>query len=189
MFVDNQLLSSHLHDNCTVKLLQLIGSVSPSCDKRVVELSDSVWTQLTNNEWVYFVPTSDDIRILCMDKPPVDVIMSGIGKLGISAICKGLGKSALFQTHSTMNVDNPGYESDFMFRVNLEYNCCEELNVKFHISVVSLNTSYKRIVSHLDDLKSASHRVSDVENMISEQEWKSSHISSHNMYSALVYIC
>jgi hypothetical protein len=124
-----------------------------------------------------------------MDKPPVDTIISGIGKLGIRANCKGFGKSALFQTHSTLNVDNPGYESDFMSKVNLEYDCCEELNVKFNINNTSLNTSFKHIVSHLDDLKIASHRISKVENMVREQEWKRMHTSSHNTYSGLVYIC
>jgi len=44
-------------------------------------------------------------------------------------------------------------------------------------------------VSHLDDLKIASLTISDVENMIREQEWKRLHTSSHNMYSALVYLC
>jgi len=149
-----------------VKLLQPGGSVPPSCDKRVVEISNSVWTQLRNNEWIYFVHTSESVMILCTDKPPVDVIVSGVGKLGISAECKGYGKSALFQTHSILDVSNPGYESDFMSKVHLEYDCCEELNVKFNISTIRLNNSFKHIMSHLDDLKIASHRISDVENMI-----------------------
>jgi hypothetical protein len=130
------LLSSHLHENCMVKVLQPRGSVCvcvcvSRCDKRVVEISNSVWTQLENNEWLHFVPSSESVTILCMDKPPVDVIVSGIGKLGVSANCKGYGKSALFQTQSILDVDNPGYESDFMSRVHLEYDCCVELNVKF----------------------------------------------------------
>jgi hypothetical protein len=153
------LLSSHLHENCMVKFLQPTGSVPPSCDKRVVEISDSVRTQLTNNEWIYFVSTSESVTILCTDKPPVDVIVSRVGKLGISTDCKGYRKSALFQTHSVLDVSNPGYESDFMFRVHLEYDCCEELNVKFNISTIHLNNSFKHIVSHLDDLKIASHRI------------------------------
>jgi hypothetical protein len=78
-----------------VKLLQPRGSVPPSYDKCVVEISNSVWTQL-NNEWIYFVPTSESITILCMADPLVYVIVSGIGKLGINAICKGFGKAALF---------------------------------------------------------------------------------------------
>ena len=162
---------------------------SPSCDKRVVEISNSVWTQLTNNEWIYFVPTSESVMILCTDKPPVDVIVSGVGKLWISTNCKGCGKSALFQTHSILDVSNPGYESDFMSMLHLEYDCCEKLNVKFNISTIRLKNSFKHIVSHLDDLKIASYRISDVENMIKKQEWKRPHTSSLNTYSALVYIC
>jgi len=155
----------------------------------VFEISNSVGTQLANNKWIYFVPTIESIAVFCMDKPPVDVIVLGTENLGISANCKGFGKSVLFQTHSILTVDNPGYESDFMSRVHLEYDCCEELNVQFNSSTVSFNTSFKNIVSHLDNLKTASHRISDVENMIREQEWKSLHTSSHNTYSALVYIC
>jgi len=72
------------------------GVFPPSCDKCVVEISNSVWTQLRNNEWSYFVPTSESLTILCMAGPLVDVIVSGIGKLGINAICKGFGNAALF---------------------------------------------------------------------------------------------
>jgi len=121
----------------------------------------------------------------------VDVIVSGIGKLRINTNCKGYGKSALFQTHSLLIASNQGYEGDFMSTVHLECNCCEELHVKFNISTLSLNTSFKHIVSHLDDLKIVSHRISDVETMIREQEWKRVHTSTHHTYkySTLVYIC
>ena len=122
-------------------------------------------------------------------KPPVDIIVSGIGKLGINASYKGYGKSALFQTHSILDASNRGYGSDFMSKVHLEYDCCEELHVKFNISTLNLNTSFKHIISHLDDLKIASHRISDVETTIREQEWTRLHTSVHHTYSALVYIC
>jgi hypothetical protein len=178
-----------LHDNCMVKLLQPRGSVPPSCDKRIVEISNSVWTQLDNNEWIYFVPNSESITVLCVDKHPVDVIVSGIGNLAIGADCKGFGKSALFQPHSITNMATEGFRSDFLSKVHLEYDCCEELNVKLNISTIHLNTSYKHTVSHLDDLKIASRRVSEVENMIKEQEWKRLHTASHGTYSILVYIC
>jgi len=56
-----------------------------------------------------------------VEEPPVDVIVSGIGKLGINENCKGYGKSVLFQTHSILDASNQGYESDFMSKVNLEY--------------------------------------------------------------------
>jgi len=110
-----------------VKLLQPKGSVPTICEKRIVEISNSIWTQLANNELIYFVPSSESITILCMEKPPVDIIVSGIGKLGINTNCKGYGKSALFQTHSILDASNQGYESDFVSKVHLEHDCCEEL--------------------------------------------------------------
>jgi hypothetical protein len=73
------LLSSHLHENCMVKLLQPRRNIPHSCDKTVVENSSSVWTQLENNEWMYFVPTSESITILCRDRSPIDVTLTGIG--------------------------------------------------------------------------------------------------------------
>jgi hypothetical protein len=76
-----------------------------------------------------------------------------------------------------------------MSRVRLEYDCCEEMSAKINISTIRFNNSFKHIVSHLDDLKIASHRISEVENMVKEQEWKRLHISSHNTYSVLVYVC
>jgi hypothetical protein len=114
--------------------------------------------------------------------------VSGIGKLGINANCKGFGKSALFQTHSVLNVDCASYDGNFLSKVHLEYDCCEGLNEKVNISTLKVNTSFHHVVSHLDDLKIASRRITDVENMIREQEWKQLHASSHNTYSALMYV-
>jgi hypothetical protein len=61
---------------------------------------------------------------------------------------------ALFQTNSILNVGATGYGSDFLSKVNLEYNCFEGLSENVNISTISINTSFKHVVSHLDDLKS-----------------------------------
>jgi hypothetical protein len=83
--------------------------------------------KLANSKWTYFVSSSASFTLLCMDKPPVDVFSSGNDKLWISANCNDYGKSTLFQTHSILDVDNPGYESDFMSRVHLEYDYYEKI--------------------------------------------------------------
>jgi len=44
-------------------------------------------------------------------------------------------------------------------------------------------------VSHFVDLKIASRRISDVDTMIREEEWKTLQTSAHHTYSAHVYIC
>jgi hypothetical protein len=61
--------------------------------------------------------------------------------------------------------------------------------MKFNLSSIHLNTNFKHKVSHLDGLKIASHKISEVEHMDMEQEWKRLHATSHNSYSVLVYIC
>jgi hypothetical protein len=172
-----------------VKLLQPRRNIPHSCDKRVMEISNSVWTQLENNEWIYFVPTSESTTIPCTDRVPVDVTLTEIEKLGIVAGCRGYSKSALLQTHSVSTINGTKYESDIMSKVNLKYDCCEELGVKFNISSIRLNTNFKHIVSNLDDLQIASHKFSEIEQMIKDQEWKRLHTVSHDTYSVLVYIC
>jgi len=49
----------------------------------------------------------------------------------------------------------------FMSRVNLECDCCEESNVNFNNSAVSLNTGFKHIVLQVGDVEVVSHRISD----------------------------
>jgi hypothetical protein len=81
------------------------------------------------------------------------------------------------------------YESDFLSKVPLDYDCCEALNVKVNLSTISVNTSFKYLVSHIDDLKMASCSISEEETLIKEQEWRHLHTVSQHKYSTLVYTC
>jgi hypothetical protein len=47
---------------------------------------------------------------------------------------------------------------------------------------------YKHIVSHVEDLKYASFKVSELEGKLKEQEWKNQHSQYHKAYSAFAYI-
>jgi hypothetical protein len=62
------------------------------------------------------------------------------------------------------------------------------LNLKANLSTMKLNASFRHIATHLDDLKVASHKVSEIEHLIKVQEWKRLHTISHNTYSILVYV-
>jgi hypothetical protein len=139
----------------------------------IVELCDSVRTQLENNEWIYFIPTHESIEILCSDRTPVDVTLTGIGKLAINANCKGYSKSAVLQTHSIVTVNSSIQAKDLKSGVNFEYECCEELGVKFNLSTVHLNTNYEHIVSHFNDLNIAGYmldRTEEFRNSITSSE-------------------
>jgi hypothetical protein len=55
----------HLYENCAVKLLQPRRNLNSICDRRTVEIYNSVWVQLGNNEWIYFIPTTDNLTVIC----------------------------------------------------------------------------------------------------------------------------
>jgi hypothetical protein len=75
------LLSTLTMDSCAVTMLQRKNSLPLLCDTRLVRLSNTVWTQPTNNSWIYFAPHPDIMTILCRNYNPVDVRLKGIGKL------------------------------------------------------------------------------------------------------------
>jgi hypothetical protein len=115
---------------------------------------------LEDNEWIYFIPTSESIAILCTGRAPVNVALTGMGKLGININCRGYSESALLQTRSVVTVNSSIQAKDLMSGVNFEHECCEELGMKFNLSSIHLNTNSKHIASHLDDLNIASHKIS-----------------------------
>jgi hypothetical protein len=75
------LLSSHLHEACVVKLLQQRKEIPRNCDTRLVQIRNTIWTQLANNERICFAPAAESVTVLCMNHDPEDVTLTGIDKI------------------------------------------------------------------------------------------------------------
>jgi hypothetical protein len=73
-------------------------------------------------------------------------------------------------------------------RIPIDIDCLEELGIHSNISIASINLDFKHVASHLDDLRHASYKISELEKDIREQEWKNHQTSKHTAYSAMVYI-
>ena len=56
---------------CAVTLLHKRDSLPPVCETRLIRLSNTVWTQLSNNSWIFYTPHPDVITILCYDHSPL----------------------------------------------------------------------------------------------------------------------
>ncbi|PNF42917.1 hypothetical protein B7P43_G12321 [Cryptotermes secundus] len=77
------LLNSHMQEACAINIPRI-------CDTRIVQLMHTIWTQLEQrNEWIYFIPLSDSITILCPGRDPTDIVLTSTGKLMIQPNCKG----------------------------------------------------------------------------------------------------
>jgi hypothetical protein len=117
------LLNSHLRESCAVKLLQ----------------PNPVWTKLEErNEWIYFIPNRDSVTIVCVNKEPVEVVISRTGKLKIQAGCKGYTRTAILTTMNEINVNSSGKGNDLLSKIDIEFDCCEHLNSHINLSHIDL---------------------------------------------------
>jgi hypothetical protein len=141
-------------------MLQKRETLPSECDRRLVRLSRTVWTQLTNNTWIYIAPHSDTINILCHNENPVDVSLKGVGKLQIHPGCKGYGTTAILYGNFNVGTISTRVKGGLLSQVTLQYACCEELGMHVIHSKLTMDLTYRKTVSHLDDLKFASNKVS-----------------------------
>lgn len=176
--------NSHMQETCVIKLLQPRINIPKICDTRTVQLKHTIWTKLEQrNEWMYFIPMSDSITILRPEKEPLDILLTGTGKLIIQPNCKGYSVTALLATKTDVQVNTIKYGGDLLSKVESQFECCAK-----NLSHIKLDMHYKHIVSQVEDLKYASFKVSELEGKLKEQEWKHQHAQYHKEYSATAYI-
>jgi hypothetical protein len=152
---DKPLLSSQNHEECAVLLLTPQKTLPDSCEVHYVQLNNTVWTQISDTEWIYYVPRKDSITILCADRDPVDAPLMGAGRLAIDFTCKGYSRAALLQPLRSVKTNDSGAKENRLVQVQLNNECCEELGTRVNLSKLNLNLNFRQTISHADDLKYA----------------------------------
>jgi hypothetical protein len=145
------------------------------CDTRTAQIVYTIWTQLEKrNEWIYFIPSSDSITILCPEKEPVDIVLRGTGKLSIQSECKGYSLTALLATQNNIQVNTSRHGGDFLSEVESHFECCEQFGTSINLSHTELDMKLKlkHVVTHMEDLKIASYKIFKLENLSKEKERK-----------------
>jgi len=99
------------------------------------------------------------MTILCHTNNPVDICLEGVGKLQVHPNCKGYSTSTLLYGSSIVGNTSAQITGDLVSQIDLQYTCCEELGVKVNFSQLPVETAYRKTVAHLDDLRSASRKV------------------------------
>jgi hypothetical protein len=130
-------------------------------------------------------PKTERLTILCENEEATDVLLKGSGKLKFLKRCRGYGNEVMFQTQ--IRVTSNATNKDVIPDLNIIYDCCENEGVKLNIEQVKLFAPLKHVTNNLEDLEYASHKVDDVEKLISEQEWKLHH-SARVMYLSFLTI-
>jgi len=182
------LLSSLVQEECAVRLLKGWNGLPESCEVNLVQLTHTVWTQIYDNEWVYYTPRVDSLTVLCADRDPVEVPLRRTGKLTLDPTCKGFSRAALLQPVRGINANGSKSGNNQLIQVKLQNECCEELGSRVNFSTLSMDLNFRGTVSHADDLKYVGIKVKDLEKHIQEHEWRNKHSVTHHGFSVLVYV-
>jgi len=133
---------------------------------------------INGNELLFVAPVPDVLTVLCSRHLPMDVKLSGSGKLQLNPLCKAYGSRIV------SNLTN----RDIIPPMSLEYDCCGSIDKNFKLNELHLHLPLRSIAGSVDDLKVASHKVEDVERLIFEQEWKMKHSMLDWHLSFLSYV-
>jgi hypothetical protein len=106
-----------------------------------------------------------------MNQDPVDITLNGVGKISLNTGCKGYTSFAFLQASTKVKAKRVRGE-DLLSQIPIDIDCLEDLGIPSNISIASINLNFKHIVSHLDHLKHAGYKISELEKEIKEQEWK-----------------
>jgi hypothetical protein len=185
---EKPLLSSLVQEECAVRLLRMWKNLPESCEVHVAQLTHTAWTQVEDNEWVYYTPGADSMTVLCADRDPIDVLLRGAGKLILDPTCKGYSKAALLQPVREIRADGSKSGNNQLIQVKLQKECCEELGTRLNLSTLQLDLNFRETVSHADDLKHVGVKVKDLEKNIQEHEWRNKHSTIYHGYSVALYV-
>jgi hypothetical protein len=180
------LFSTATVESCAVMMFQKREILPSKCDRRLVQLSHTVWIQLRNNTWIYFAPNPDIITVVCNDRNPMDVSLKEVGQLQVYQGCKGYGTTAILYSNSNAGNISRQIRGDLIYQIPLSCDCGEESGVQINFSKLTADLRYKTVVSHLEDMKHASKRVDELLEEVGDQEWRNTHVVYRHAHSVLL---
>jgi hypothetical protein len=129
-----------------------------------------------DNEWLYVASRPDALTVLCSKQEPSDIEIERTGKVKLHSNCKAYGARVLIQKQTAVSFNNS--EKDIIPPLSLNYDCCSLVGNSVKLNDIHLDLPTRNMVNRLDDLRLASHKVEEVDRLISEQEWKIKHSAS-----------
>jgi len=145
------LLSTHFQETCPIKILQSRKDLPDSCNFHLVEIN-AIWVPLWNNQWIYSVPTGNNVAILCPHQETTDISLQGIWRLAIRAGCKGYSPSGFLQPNNIITVRKNRERGDLLLKSSPPNVCCAE----HHFNLNSSNffdVQFKQAASQYEDFK------------------------------------
>jgi hypothetical protein len=96
-------------------------------------------------------------------------MLKGAGKVSINTGCTGYSLTTLLNTKNQVQV-NTSKPGDLLSKLDAQFECCDKLGTSVNLSHIELDMKLKHVVSHLEELKYASYKISEIENLATDQE-------------------
>jgi hypothetical protein len=174
--------------DCEATLLHPSTTKIPdSCEYRFFKLSKTLWIpQHLSNQWHFVNPQTETFIILC----PQETTTVKIQKEGkLRPGCKGYSS---YVTLNVMSTTVTNLTNDYVPSAPIDYDCCfEDLN-NVKLEDLPLHIPLVNIMSSADDLRVASMKTEEVQQMIKDQEIRHNqhfYMVATSWGSALAVIC
>jgi hypothetical protein len=130
--------------------------VPESCDVRVLKLEITYWIPLhMNNQWLYVAPRPEKLSTLCNENVR-QIGLSGRGRLTLQPGCKAYTS---YVTLYAMSTTVKNISTDFLPTVPMNFDCCVIFGKTNEISQLPLSIPLSNVLSSVDGLRIASHKV------------------------------
>jgi hypothetical protein len=152
--------------------------VPENCEYRFLKLSNTLWVPLhMSNEWLFVTPQMETFTVLCAQETTT-LKLQKEGKLSPRNGCEGYSSHVILYAISTIEMD---MTSDYVPSAPINFdNCFEDLkNAPFEN--LPLHAPLVNAMSSVDDLRIASIKAEEVQQLIKEQELK----HNQNLYNMM----
>jgi hypothetical protein len=156
--------------DCEATLLHPSTSKIPeNCEYRFLKLSKTFWIPLhKSNQWLFVTPQTETFTVLCPQKTTT-LKLQKKGNLSLKPGCKGYSSYVTLYAVSTFNTN---LTNDYVPYAPVDLDCCFEDTEKVNFESIPLHVPLVNIMSNMDELRVASMRADEVQQMIKDQEAK-----------------
>jgi hypothetical protein len=156
--------------DCEATLLHPSTTRIPDdCDYSFFKLSRTFRIPLhKSNKWLFVTPQVETFTVLCPQET-ITLKLKNEDKLTLKPECKGYSSYVTLYTMSTVytNVTN-----DYVPSAPIDFDCCFEDLKQINLEELPLHMPLVNTVSPMDDLRLASKKTEEVQQLIREQEGK-----------------
>lgn len=149
----------------TTLLTSFIKKIPETCKTHTIKANLEIWHRINNNQWIFTISTPLQLTLTCEDEPIKDITVESTGIININPGCKGYTQNYVLETTQvglTQNYSNPVPQYNIA-----QDDCCRQKERILNTSAIHVEP-LKFTNIKLDELKYASHKLKQFEDILQE---------------------